>query len=937
MRSCLILLLFCPLAVHAQDLVAKSDAKTPEEERKCFKLPTGFTAQLVVSEPDIDKPMQMAYDTKGRMWVTSSHHYPWATEPGKGTDKLVVLSDFDENGKAKKVTVFDDKLNIPIGVLPLADGKSVIVGECGKILKLTDTDGDGKADLRETLYEGFGYRDTHGMTNSYTLMPDGWVYACHGFANDSKVKGKDGHEITMNSGHTFRFKTDGSRLEVFTRGQVNPFGIAVDPWGNLYTADCHSKPITQLIRGAYYDSFGKPHDGLGYAPHVINHLHDSTGLCGLTYYQYNQFPKEWHHVMFLGNVVTGRINVDKIEWNGSTPSGKALPDFLVSSDPWFRPVDIKPAPDGTLLVADFYNKIIGHYEVDLKHPGRDRNRGRIWRIVYTGAKHSDTFEAPKDAAEIAKIRVLAEAKELTADNRLSLIGNLKQDARLARAAVDVMTAQPHADFAEPLLTLASTVNPKDTHLKHATMVALAKSAAKNEDVFEQLLLSTYKNEIHLLVLFDVAMISPTNNALVTYARQIIKKPFTHAQRKVFLQKCIAVDPSLADRTIQEIRETMESTKALSEEHLDLLILACRGFPQGDQASGFPICRADLQVIQVIEWLLTANDDKQKDQAIRLFRVAAPHLSHVRARILVQKFMDEYDTKKLSTAQREAIIESCQFFLTSKFTAGVRNFVVGQSISDTVLSPMFRSSSVLKLASKLSSTELIQISKLFKTSPYSANVNYALSMASDNFGADLLLTTIKAGEAPARLLQEAAVLEKLKAAKVKDLDTKIKELTKGLPAPEKRIDDLLKARVAGYSKAKTDMAKGQMVFKNTCAACHQMNSEGGKVGPQLDGVGIRGLDRLVEDTLDPSRNVDHIFRQTRLDLVDGSLVLGLLLREDGGNYIMANDQGKEVPIRKVDVEKRTTNNLSAMPANIDTTIPEADYYHLIRYLLEQRAK
>ena len=162
-----------------------------------------------------------------------------------------MLSDFDATGKAGKVRTFADDLNIPIGVLPLPDGKGVLVSSVGEIRKYKITDGaDGPtADGYEVLYKGFGSRDTHGMYNSFTLMPDGWVYACHGFNNDSTVKGKDGHEVKMQSGNTFRFRPDGSRIEVWTRGQVNPFGMAVDPWFNLYTADCHSKPITQLIPG----------------------------------------------------------------------------------------------------------------------------------------------------------------------------------------------------------------------------------------------------------------------------------------------------------------------------------------------------------------------------------------------------------------------------------------------------------------------------------------------------------------------------------------------------------------------------------------------------------------------------------------------------------------------------------------------------------------
>ncbi len=127
-----------------------------------------------------------------------------------------------------------------------------------------------------------------------------------------------------------RFRPDGSRIEVFTRGQVNPFGIAVDPWFNLYTADCHSKPITQLIRGAVYQSFGKPHDGLGFAPHVSDHSHGSTALCGLTWYDADHFPEAYRGCMFLGNVVTNRVNFDRIEWRGSTPVAKEQPDFCTS-------------------------------------------------------------------------------------------------------------------------------------------------------------------------------------------------------------------------------------------------------------------------------------------------------------------------------------------------------------------------------------------------------------------------------------------------------------------------------------------------------------------------------------------------------------------------------------------------------------------------------
>jgi len=282
-----------PARSIAQDLVAKTEARSPEEERRAFKLPPGFEAQLVAAEPDIHKPMNIAFDAKGRLWVTDTVEYPYpVTGDKRPRDTVKVLENFDETGRARKITTYADGLNIPIGVLPLPQPGVALVYAIPNIFRMADTDGDGKADRREVLMATYGSKDTHGMTNSFTLGYDGWVYACHGFSNDSHVRAKDGSEVRMNSGNVYRFRPDGSRVEMFSRGQVNPFGLCFDPLGNLYSADCHSRPQYLLLRGAYYPSFGKPDDGLGFGPEMIFHDHGSTGIAGTVHYDADHFPPQ---------------------------------------------------------------------------------------------------------------------------------------------------------------------------------------------------------------------------------------------------------------------------------------------------------------------------------------------------------------------------------------------------------------------------------------------------------------------------------------------------------------------------------------------------------------------------------------------------------------------------------------------------------------------
>src|SRR5262249_36061853 len=154
----------------------------------------------------------------------------------------------------------------------------------------------------------------------------------------------------------------------------------------------------------------------------------------------------------------------------------------------------------------------------------------------------------------------------------------------------------------------------------------------------------------------------------------------------------------------------------------------------------------------------------------------------------------------------------------------------------------------------------------------------------------------------------------------------------------RVQQLIEQRRKGFTAAKVaDPMLGAKVFETHCASCHQIGGKGARVGPNLDGIGVRGLDRLLEDVLDPNRNVDQAFRTTVLNLKNGQVVSGLLLKEEGEVLVLADDKGKEVRVEKGAVEERYTTQVSPMPANLSESIPETEFYQLMAYLLAQRQK
>ena len=193
----------------------------------------------------------------------------------------------------------------------------------------------------------------------------------------------------------------------------------------------------------------------------------------------------------------------------------------------------------------------------------------------------------------------------------------------------------------------------------------------------------------------------------------------------------------------------------------------------------------------------------------------------------------------------------------------------------------------------------------------------------------------AGKSNPRHLRDTVVEAKLRALKSEELIARWTELTRDLPPDDVRAVALIAARRQGFSGHNANLTRGEAVFKKQCANCHRLNNAGGKVGPDLDGVGLRGLDRLLEDTLTPSRNVDQAFRARLFQLNDGTSLSGLVLREEGEVIVVANAEGKEVPLRKGVIEDSAELKLSPMPANVAELVSEAEFYDLVAWLLNQR--
>ena len=363
----------------------------PAELIKTCTMPPGFEMKLFADEtrfPELAKPVQLAFDAKGRLWVSTMPSYPqWKPGDPPPTDKLVIFEDTDHDGSADRSTVFYDKLHCPTG-FQFFDG-GVLVMDQPRMLWLKDTDGDDKADVVVHVLDGFATEDTHHTAGAFEASPGGLLHMLEGVAMSTALETPWGPFRNFGSSGAYVLDPRTWRISHFvTPGYGNPWCYVFNEWGQGICGDGTgaSQHWDTPLSGRRYSG----RKGMN----AVFPTESMRPVVGSEYLRTRQFPTDvqdqfiYACVINMNGMPRWKISDDGAGYKGERvrhdpADPKTAFDLLKSSDKHFRPVDPQIGPDGALWFGDWANPLIGHMQYSQRDPNRDHVKGRIYRLVYT--------------------------------------------------------------------------------------------------------------------------------------------------------------------------------------------------------------------------------------------------------------------------------------------------------------------------------------------------------------------------------------------------------------------------------------------------------------------------------------------------------------------------------------------------------------------------
>ena len=996
----------CLAAFFGMGLATAGEA-TPD----ALKLPDDLTATLFAAEPLLSSPSDIDVDSRGRVWVCEVLNYRGKKETRKEGDRILVLEDTDSDGKADKQTVFyqgrDVDSALGICVIGEGPGRKVIVSCAPDVFVFHDDDGDLKADRKESLFTKTGTPQHDHSVHAFTVGPDGrWYF---NFGNTGKaVHDKDGNPVKdrfgnvvndtgkpFREGMVFRCKPDGTDFEVLGHNFRNNYEVAVDSFGTLWQSD-NDDDGNKGVRINWvleYGNYGYKDEltGAGWRtprtnlesdvplqhwhqndPGVVPNLLMTGGgsPCGICVYEGSLLPERFRgslvHCDPGPNVV--RAYHVKPAAAGYTATAETVIDG--SADRWFRPSDVCVAPDGSLIVADWYDPGVGG------HGMGDTEKGRLYRIAPKDSKWSvpttdfgtvagcvaalaspnlctramaieHLAKQPQDAAA-----ALAKAFESAGDSKLRArlawaAGMLpgQAEAWIARLAADkderfriVGLRMCRLAKGDVLGLVEKLITDPSVAIRRECAIALKGLTGERADRAWASLAAQHKAgdrwELEALGigadgLWDgrlEAWLAKTSGPKDAVGREIVWR--SRGSKSAAMQCLLVEHPEVTTpESLALIRSLdFQDQARVTEAVRDLLMAKTR-------LSAVPDEKMQI-ILPELAMRLGAADAADPALAKRI----AEALGYVTG---TQQFVDIVQRFALKDRQSELVTLAAAEGTSEQLAAAAAGAAVDSGGEDRVKAVLGSAdpAAASRLLSALGIRGSVRSSALLKGIIADANAVPELKssavrgLARSQQGAKDLVAMAKAGELSGVLPQVAAVA--IASCPWGDIRQSAADV---LPMPKAKGGEKLPP-VAELVKRTGNPANGKTVFAGagTCAKCHIVNGEGKAVGPNLSGVGAKlSREALYESVLAPSAAISHSYETYTAIMEDGRSMTGLLVSQSPDQVVIRGADSIDVMLPAGQVEELVKQPVSLMPADLATTLSAEELIDIVAWMETLRA-
>ncbi len=942
----------------------------PAQALTKFRLDPGLRIELVAAEPEIESPVAMAFDEEGKLWVVEMRDYPNGPPPGQPPQgRIRVLEDRDGDGRYEHSTVFADQLLFANGLLPWRGG--VLVTAAPYIIHLRDTDGDGKADQREVLFEGFAVQNPQLRVSHPILGLDNWIYVANGLRGGQvKRSGRSDAQPINLSGMDFRFDLIHDRSEAITG--MGQYGNTFDDWGHRFVCTNRNHLVPIVLANRYIQRHpylvvpepARDNQTAGGAAKVhplsknwtTSSLHTGTftAACGVTIYRGHLLPAPYQGAAFTceptGNLVRQEILTPVGASFRSRPAREGV-EFLATPDDWCRPVFLAHGPDGALYVVDMYRAVIEHPEfmpAELKNRpdltlGKDR--GRIWRIVpekqVTRAVRPQLSKAK--TPELVALLAHADAWWRTTAQRLllerqdrSAVDSLRQlclssDQPLARVHAAWLLEAFSALEADTVLHLLQDKHPRVR--EQAVLLGerwLAESSSLQERVCSlaadpdarvrfqvALTLGAWNDDRILAPLADIALAGVEDRwTRVAVASAVPKR--AGALLSVLLQPARSLTtPPMASR-ITLVQELAAFVGARREPEEVARVLAALGTLPGRDAVRWQMAGLN----GLAEGM--GRRGTQLGVFLKSLGESQRAVAERAAALLTQAATLASDTQQ-EAAERLAAVRLLAHTPWQNAEPVLMRLLGEEAVQEV------RLAAVRALAAHPRAEVAGLLVKGWRsyTPAVRREVTEALLRQPDRIL--FLLQEVEAGRIKPGDLDALRTRQLINHGRAEIRERARKVLQENLPAERKQV-------LQRYQAALTlpaDPKRGQVVFQKNCATCHRVAGIGVDVGPDIADTRTKTPEALLVDILNPNQAIDSNSINYLITTRSGKSLTGILAAETASSVTLRRAENQTEVVLRQDIEEIQSTGQSLMPEGLEKTITIEEMADLLSFLKNWR--